>query len=107
VQHDRHAAHLKHWIEMQEPHLSEGAGAHERYDDAATVAVELRRLHHNDEWNRILVTATITVNIQLRHQSAECSSAYEPFWSANSFPMATVASTAFDLARCAPCSRAT
>jgi hypothetical protein len=92
---------------MRELRLPEGAGAHEWHDDAATVAVELRRLHHNDEWNRILVTATIAVNIELRHQSVECSSAYEPFSSANSFQVATVASTAFDFASRSPCSRAT
>ncbi len=40
-------------------------------NDAATVAVELRRLHYNDEWNRILVTATIAVNIELRDLSVE------------------------------------
>jgi hypothetical protein len=59
----------------------------------SAVIVELRGLHHNDEWYGVLVSPGVAVDMKLRHQSDEYSSAIEPALALNLFHAAIVAST--------------
>ena len=70
--------------------------SHQWNNHSATIIVELGGLHHDDERDGVLVFPFIAVDVELRHQSDEYSSAMEPEMELKSFHEATVASTTFD-----------
>jgi hypothetical protein len=63
------------------------------HDDAAAIVVKEGRLDDDDVRNAIAMLAGIPMNVELRHQSVECSSENEPPSSAKRFQIATVSRT--------------
>ncbi len=71
VKNDRRSTDLERGIEMPELGLAERTGSNERYDNPASVVIELGRLHDNNERNCFFMSAWIPVDVELRHQSVE------------------------------------
>ena len=82
---------LEGWIEACIGNVAEPDFADQRNDDPATVVVKQPLLGNNHEWNTGPQPADIAVDVELRHQSVEYSSAIEPMRSAKSFHKVTLA----------------
>jgi hypothetical protein len=91
MQGDRDVLDLEVWIEpcignVPKPHFT-----NQRNDDAATVVVKQSRLGKNHERNTGFQPAEFAVDVELRHQSVEYSSAILPLRSAKPFHKVTLA----------------
>ena len=106
VKNNRRSADLEGGIEMPELSLAEGTGSNERHYNSTSVVIELGRLNDNNKRNCFFMSTWIPVDVELRHQSVECSSANDPCSAANLFHFATADRTACDFSFRAWSSRA-
>jgi hypothetical protein len=107
VQHNRCAADLEGRIKASVADFANRRRPDERYDNPSPVVIELRGLHHNDEWDGIPMFPGVAVDIKLRHQSDEYSSAIDPDLALNLFQAAIVASTTLVFTNLSRLSRST
>src|SRR4051812_45022710 len=98
MQYDERIGDLEARIEAWIGNGTHGRGLHQRNDDPPLVIVQQCRLHDDDIRNGVAMLAIVPVNVELGHQSVECSSANDPRSSAKRFQVATVACTACDSA---------
>lgn len=92
MQHDLRAANAKGRVEGGKGCRPDAAGTHQWHDYAAPVVIKLGRLHDHHVGNRVCLPPRIAMNIELRHQSVENSSAIEPLSLLKVFQTAAVVS---------------